>query len=133
MSETSESTTASDWGKLVLRIAVGGLMLFHGVSKLIHGIDGIKTMITDRGLPEAMAYGVYVGEVVAPILIIIGLLTRPAAVILAFNMIVAIALAIPATCSSSPTAAARGRSSCPCSICSPASRSHCSAQGASPS
>jgi len=40
-------------------------------------------------LPGFIAYGVLIGEVVAPILIIVGLFTRPAALVLAFTMIVA--------------------------------------------
>jgi len=83
----------TDLGLLILRLAVGGLMLPHGIHKLIHGIDGIIGMTTAKGLPEAFAYGVYAGEVLAPILIIIGLWTRPAALLEAFTMVVAIYLA----------------------------------------
>ncbi len=36
-----------------------------------------------------IAYGVLVGEAVAPCLLIIGVLTRPAALVLAFTMVVA--------------------------------------------
>ena len=68
-------------------------MLFHGISKISHGVDGIGKMLVGKGLPYFIAYGVYVGEVVAPILIIIGLLTRPAALVFAFNMMVAIWMA----------------------------------------
>ena len=50
-------------------------------------------MVTANGLPAVLAYGVYVGEVVAPVLLIVGVLTRPAALIVAFNMLVAIWLA----------------------------------------
>ena len=50
----------------------------------------MKGMLTAKGLPEIMAYGAYVGEVVAPILIIIGFFTRPAAAIVAFTMVIAI-------------------------------------------
>lgn len=78
-----------DLGKLLLRFAVGGLMLFHGIHKLIDGVGGIGGMLAAKGLPEFIAYGVLVGEVVAPILIIVGLLTRPAALTLAFTMVVA--------------------------------------------
>lgn len=81
-----------DLGKLVLRIAIGGLMLFHGISKITGGIDGISGMLAAKGLPAALAYGVYVGEVLAPLLIIIGLLTRLSAGVFAFNMLVAILL-----------------------------------------
>ncbi|XTZ37076.1 DoxX family protein [Salmonella enterica] len=78
-----------DFGKLLLRLVVGGLMLFHGIHKLIDGIDGISGMLVAKGLPAFVAYGVLVGEVVAPLLIIIGVLTRPAALLLAFTMLVA--------------------------------------------
>ena len=78
-----------DFGKLLLRLAVGGLMLFHGLHKLIGGVDGISAMLMAKGLPGFIAYGVLVGEVVAPILLILGILTRPAALVLAFTMIVA--------------------------------------------
>ncbi|WP_348756480.1 DoxX family protein [uncultured Aquincola sp.] len=88
-------TTSShdDTGKLVLRLALGVLILLHGISKLMNGIGGITGMVEKAGLPPVVAYGVYIGEVVAPLLIILGLFTRPAALIVAFNMVVAIALA----------------------------------------
>lgn len=84
-----------DLGKLILRLTVGGLMLFHGVDKLQSGIGGISGMLAAKGLPTFLAYGVYVGEVVAPLLLIVGLFTRPAAAVFVFNMIVAVALAHP--------------------------------------
>lgn len=80
-------------GKLVLRLTVGGLMLFHGVAKIYGGIGPIEGMLAGVGLPAMFAYGVYVGEIVAPILMILGLWTRPAALVFAFNMVVAIGLA----------------------------------------
>ena len=45
---------------------------------------------TSHGLPAALAYLVYVGEILAPVLLIVGLFTRPAALIVAINMVVAI-------------------------------------------
>ncbi|AKE58394.1 TPA: DoxX family protein [Citrobacter amalonaticus] len=81
--------THEDFGKFLLRLAVGGLMLFHGLHKLFAGIDGISGMLIAKGLPGFIAYGVLVGEVIAPCLIILGILTRPAALVLAFTMIVA--------------------------------------------
>ena len=47
-------------------------------------------MLTSNGLPGVLAYLVYVGEIVAPVLLIIGLYTRPAAWITVINMLVAI-------------------------------------------
>lgn len=78
-----------DFGKLLLRLAVGGLMLFHGIHKLMDGIGGIQGMLVAKGLPGFIAYGVLIGEVVAPILIVVGILTRPSALVLAFTMVVA--------------------------------------------
>ena len=84
--------SSEDFGKLILRFAVGGLLLFHGISKLMHGISWMMPMLAKAGLPAALAYGVYVGEVVAPVLIIVGLWTRPAALIVAIDLLMAIAL-----------------------------------------
>jgi len=81
-----------DTGKLVLRLALGLLILFHGVSKVMNGIDPILAGVTNAGLPRAFGYLVYVGEVLAPILVVIGFLTRPAALIICINMIVAVYL-----------------------------------------
>jgi putative oxidoreductase len=83
---------SNDLGKLILRLAIGGLMLFHGVDKIRHGIDPIKGMMTANNVPEFLAYGVYIGEVLAPLLVILGFWTRPAALILAIDMIVAVVL-----------------------------------------
>jgi len=82
-----------DLAKLLLRLSLGGLMMFHGIHKLINGIGGVKAMTTNAGLPEFFAYGVYVGELIAPLFIILGLYARVAAAVLGFNMIVAIGLA----------------------------------------
>lgn len=84
--------TPEDLGRLVLRLGVGGLMLLHGVHKVFHGINGVRGLVAKQGLPELFAFGVYAGEVVAPILILVGWMSRPAALVLAFNMVVAIAL-----------------------------------------
>ncbi|MCS2150321.1 DoxX family protein [Scandinavium manionii] len=84
-----QTRTGDDVGKLLLRLAVGGLMLFHGLHKLFHGVDGISGMLVAKGLPGFIAYGVLIGEVVAPCLIVLGILTRPAALVLALTMVVA--------------------------------------------
>lgn len=46
-------------------------------------------MLVAQGLPGFIAYGVFVGEIITPVLIIIGLFTRQAAFIYAFNILVA--------------------------------------------
>jgi putative oxidoreductase len=81
-----------DIGKLVLRLTTAGLILFHGISKIIHGVAFIEEPLVALHLPAILAYGVFVGEVVAPVFLITGLWTRVAALVIAFNLIVAIAL-----------------------------------------
>lgn len=83
---------STDLGKLVLRVVLGVLILFHGVSKLIHGPGYIIGVVTAAGLPSFLAYGVYVGEVLAPLLLLLGYWTRVGALIIAINMLVAIGL-----------------------------------------
>ncbi|MDQ7068510.1 MAG: DoxX family protein [Sulfurimonas sp.] len=83
----------AELAKLLLRLSVGVLILFHGVHKVIHGVSGVKGMLNSAGLPEFLAYGVYVGEVVAPIFIILGLYARLASIVLGINMLMAIFLA----------------------------------------
>ncbi len=80
------------FGKLVLRLSVGGLMLFHGIHKLTHGFTMIGDMLVKNQLPRELMWGVIVGEVVAPVLLIIGWMTRPAAALVAFTMVMSIYL-----------------------------------------
>lgn len=82
-----------DLGKLLLRLMLGGLLIFHGVAKLIKGPAAINGMVAAAGYPAELGYLVYVGEFVAPLLLILGLLTRPAALVIAINMVVAVLLA----------------------------------------
>jgi putative oxidoreductase len=83
-------TRSDDTGKLVLRLTLGILILLHGVAKISSGVSGVGGMLASHGLPSALAYLVYIGEIVAPVLLIIGLYTRPAAWIIAINMVVAL-------------------------------------------
>ena len=79
-------------GKLILRLMLGSLMLFHGIDKLSKGIDYIKKLVVAQGVPEYLAYGVYMGELLAPLLLILGFRSRIWAGIIAVNMLVAIYL-----------------------------------------
>ena len=82
----------TDLGLLLIRIAIACLMLFHGVAKL-KGLDGIKGMLGGQGLPEILAYGVYITEIIAPVLMLIGLRTRLASIVFFIGMLVIIFLA----------------------------------------
>ena len=82
-------------GVLLLRFTVAGLMLFHGVAKLRNGLEGIESLLANVGLPTWFSYGVLVGEVLAPLLVLAGVWVRPAALVMAFTMVVAVGLAHP--------------------------------------
>jgi putative oxidoreductase len=90
--KTTTPINTDDIGKLVLRAVLAIILLFHGVSKLIGGIGFIADMLAKAGAPAALGYLVYVGEVVAPLMILAGIFTRPAALVVVVNMIVAILL-----------------------------------------
>jgi len=83
---------SENMGKLLLRWMLGGMMLFHGVNKALHGVGFIKNFVQGQGFPEWVAYGVFVGEIVAPLFLIIGWKSRLWAGVIAFNMVVAIYL-----------------------------------------
>ncbi len=84
-----------DTGKLIVRLSVGGLMLFHGVAKIMHpgSLDFIGGMLGGYGLPAILAYGVYIGEVIAPLMVIVGYKARIGGLIIAVNMLFALVLA----------------------------------------
>jgi len=82
----------ADLGKLIIRLTLGGLMLFHGIAKLFHGIGFIEGQLASHGIPAFFAYGVFIGELLAPLMVILGYQTRIGALLITFNMLVAIAL-----------------------------------------
>ncbi|AAZ97009.1 putative membrane protein [Thiobacillus denitrificans ATCC 25259] len=83
----------NDVGKLVLRLALGILILLHGVAKLTHGVGPIEGMLGGIGLPGYIAYGVFAGEVLGPLLLIAGFYARIGAALIAINMVFALVLA----------------------------------------
>ena len=80
-----------DRGKLFLRIAVAGIILFHGWFKLTHGVGWIQGMLGGMGF---LAYGTYLAELVAPLFIIVGFRTRLAALVIVIDMLMAILLVL---------------------------------------
>ncbi len=79
-------------GYFILRWAVAGSLLLHGISKLTRGIGSIEALVVSAGLPAFVAYGVLIGEVLAPLLVMANRFVVPAALVMAFNMVVAVAL-----------------------------------------
>ena len=82
-----------DLGKLVLRLSLGILVLLHGIAKLTGGIGGIVGMVEGAGLPGMLGYGALVGEVLGPLMLILGFHARIGAALVAINMLFAIGLA----------------------------------------
>lgn len=85
---------SDDIGKLVVRLALGGILFFHGVSKMTHGIGWIPPVLHMHGLPGFLAYGVFIAEVVAPILLFAGWMTRLASLTIVIDMLMAILLVL---------------------------------------
>lgn len=90
-------------GKLLLRLGVGSLVLFHGVHRLLTGLDPVREMLATHKLPEVLAYAAYFGELVGPVLVILGLFTRVGAFLIAAEIILLVMLGgVPEVASISP-------------------------------
>ncbi|MGB5179886.1 MAG: DoxX family protein [Gammaproteobacteria bacterium] len=83
------------FGKLIIRLSAGALILFHGVAKVLHpdSLGFIRSMLEGVELPAALAYGVYAGEVIAPLMIVLGIYCRLGGLVVVVNMLFAIWLA----------------------------------------
>ncbi|MEO6823853.1 MAG: DoxX family protein [Nitrosospira sp.] len=84
-----------DIGKLIVRMMVGVLILLHGVHKILNpgSLDSIRNMLASISLPSLLAYGVYFGEVVGALMVILGIYSRIGGLLIAGNMLLALALA----------------------------------------
>jgi putative oxidoreductase len=86
-----------DAGLLILRLALGGIFIAHGVTKVIGtgGVQGFADFVGSLGLPAAvppypLAVAAVVAEIGGGLLVVLGLFARPAALALAVVMAVAI-------------------------------------------
>jgi putative oxidoreductase len=91
------NNTTSDVGKFILRVGVGGLMVFHGIHKLIHGHDFIVKQLEINSLPSFLWIGVPVAEIIAPLLLIFGVATRISSFLIAFTMLMTFFLVLGTT------------------------------------
>ena len=99
MKKLLAALTRSDntFAPLALRLPVAIIFMAHGAQKLFgwfggHGLEGTGQWMASIGLEPGylMALGAGSAEFLGGLALLIGLLTRPAAVVLAFTMIVAI-------------------------------------------
>lgn len=90
-------STNAGWGALALRIPVGIIFAAHGAQKLFgwfggYGLAGTGQWMDSIGLSPgiAMAFLAGAAEFFGGLALIVGLLVRPAAAVLAFAMLIAI-------------------------------------------
>src|SRR5262245_65076614 len=77
-------------GLLGLRIALGLVFFTHGYPKLTRSATAMQSMFVQHGLPAQLVYVAGVLETFGGVLLILGLFSRPAALLLAIEMGVAI-------------------------------------------
>ena len=89
------------WGALLLRLVLGVAMIYHGYGKVVPGslhgnvmgpMEHFSGFVAQMGLPRWLGYASALTEFVGGILVLIGLLTRFAAFLIAINMAFAITL-----------------------------------------
>ncbi len=89
--------TDAGWGALALRIPVGIIFAAHGAQKLFgwfggYGLEGTGQWMDSIGLSPGYLMALLAGgaEFFGGLVLIIGLLVRPASAVLAFAMLIAI-------------------------------------------
>ena len=93
MTDKRSFCTDADIGTLILRVTVGGLMMLHGIHKVHAGLADQMGLFAAKGIPTLFMYLVYVTEVVAPVLIILGIFTRLSAASIVVTMLVVLYVA----------------------------------------
>src|SRR5699024_3341365 len=83
----------TDVGLLIMRVALAVVMLPHGIAKIVHGVGLISGILASHGLLTFLSYCVFLGEIVGPLMLLVGYYSRYGAALIAGNMVVAIALA----------------------------------------
>ena len=91
-SSSSTLTSLPPYGALLLRLALGAIMIYHGYGKVIPdgGMDRFAHYIVSLGMPYWLGYVSALTEFAGGILLLFGLLTRPVAALIAINMLVAL-------------------------------------------
>jgi putative oxidoreductase len=87
MTKNKSFWTNPDIGILILRITVGGLLFLHGVHKISGGIENQMQLLSNNGIPGQLMYFVYISEVIAPVLMLLGVFTRISALTIVMTMI----------------------------------------------
>ena len=75
---------------LVLRLALAAIMIYHGWQKVFGGMPRFMGMLQGMGIPPVLGYLSAAAEFGGGILLVVGLLTRLAALSIVIDMAVAI-------------------------------------------
>ncbi|MFJ2367713.1 DoxX family protein [Microbacterium sp. NPDC087665] len=92
---TARNTAATSWGLLVLRVVVGAIFVAHGAQKIFeYTLAGTIGSFAGMGvpLPEIAAPLVAFVELIGGAMLLVGLFTRLAGILLAVDMLVALVL-----------------------------------------
>lgn len=89
-------TSESGWAGLILRVPVGVILVAHGAQKLFgwfggYGLEGTGQFMASLGLEPGYLMALLAGsaEFFGGLALVLGLLSRPAALVSAFTMAVA--------------------------------------------
>jgi putative oxidoreductase len=91
-------STPSDWSFTIARVVLGLIFFAHGAQKLLGWYGGpglaksMQTFTEHLHLPSALAFLVIAGEFLGGIGLVVGLLSRAAALFIALTMLGAIAM-----------------------------------------
>ena len=75
---------------LIMRLALGAIMVAHGYHKVFGGLHHHTQMVASLGLPAWLGYVSAFTEFFGGLMILLGFFTRPAAVAIGINLFVAI-------------------------------------------
>jgi len=81
-----------DIGRFFLRVPLGFLMFFHGINNFQHGYGLVEALLLKFKLPGYVSHGILVGQVLAPLLMVLGIYTRLVALTQGCVMVMAIYL-----------------------------------------
>lgn len=78
---------------LLFRVSIPFTMLIYGIDKITNGTGFIGSLLDAYNLPSFFVYGVFIGEIVAQLMLVLGYRSRLAGLLLAFNCLLAILMA----------------------------------------